>query len=97
MAKRREPLTPLTMRDLGFPEGKSRFALIEIAARLSRDAEDPKERLKALVAAQRTLEREVQRGNLRAERVGRRLVVTREELERYILANNTLTRARRRR
>jgi hypothetical protein len=79
----------LTSRDFGIPV-KPRYYLTELARALCRWEEDAEARRRAFEAAQKSLERLCERGKLRGLRLGRIIIIPREEWERYVAENQTI-------
>jgi len=80
----------VTARDLGIPI-KPRYFLSELAAYVSRHEDDAAAQRRANESALRTLERECERRRLRGTRIGRNILVMREEWERYVIDRNAGT------
>lgn len=80
----------LTPGDFKIPS-RARYYLSDLAAHLCKDCpDDPELQRRAEEATLRTLERLCERGFIRGLRVGRNIVVPREELQRVFVAMNTL-------
>lgn len=87
--------TPLRPEDFGFPR-KDRYYADEVARRMARQPDDPNDVVairRAYKTAMRTIERDVERGRLRATRFGRLIVIPAAELARYFLEASTLVSA----